>query len=354
MKILFITNTIQTMSGASKILRFVAERMARIYDDVSILTILDSEILNPVEGCVIHTLGCRSGRKATWRIGALSKIRKFVKNAKPDVICSFVSDACFMTRLATLGLPVKVISCDRGDPKADGFIWSKLSGWAYKRSDVCVFQLEEVRDFFGESKLKKSYIIPNPFVPFDIEPIKFEDRSKTIVSAGRFTDQKGFDLLIKAFSEVKKKHPEYSLTIYGDGSEYQDYLSLVESLDLKNDVYLPGFSKDVPNAIKDAGIFCLPSRYEGIPNALIEAMSLAIPTVAADCSPGGARFLTDDGKRGLLVPRNDSAAIAEGIIKLIEDPELAKILGDEGLAVRTLFSPDRIASLWGEVFSSLS
>lgn len=349
MKILFISNTIRSMSGASKVMRFVAQEMAK-HHEVNILTILDKETLNNVPGCVINNLACDCSKKGIWRIFALKKMRKFIKNMKPDVICTFVADSCFMVRVSTLGLPIKVISCDRGDPKSDGFLWSKLSGWAYRHSDACVFQLAEVRDFFGKENLKSSFIIPNPFVPVDIELVKLEKRKKIIVSTGRFTEQKGFDILIEAFNKIYKKHLEYTLVIYGDGPLRNIFERQILNLGIKDKVKLPGFIKDVSNAIKDAEIFCLPSRYEGIPNALIEAMALGIPVVAADCSPGGAKFLTDNGKRGLLVSRENSDELAEAINYLIENKNIAMEISKKELEVRELFSPEKIAEQWKNVF----
>lgn len=352
MHILFITNTIKSMSGASKIIRFVAGEMAKDGHNVAILSIADSEVLNEVAGCKIYTLGCNITQKVIWRIAALAKIRKCVRTQRPDCVCTFVSDACFMARLATLGLKCKIISCDRGDPQSDGLLWSKLSGWAYRNSDACVFQLKEVRDYFGEANLKKSYIIPNPFVPTDTEIVPFENRKKTIVSVGRMTDQKGFDLLISAFKKVQKKHPEYTLILFGDGALKDKLIAQAKEAGLEGSIQFPGFCADIPNNIKDAGIFCLSSRYEGIPNTLLEAMSLGIPVVASDCTPGGARFLTDSGKRGILVPLEDSEALADALCLLIEDETLARNIGEKVLAVRELYSPKEIADQWRKVFGN--
>lgn len=354
MKLLFITNTIQTMSGASKIIRFVASEMSNKFEDVGILSIMDTDQKNEVGNCKVYPLGCNEGKKGIWRIEARKRIRDFVKEYQPDLICAFVADACFMVRWATLGLPVKIVSCDRGDPQADGWLWSHLSGWAYRHSDACVFQLRQVRDFFGEETLPASYIIPNPFVPVNVELVPFENREKTIVSSGRFTEQKGFDVLIRAFEKVYAKHPEYKLIIYGDGPLKDEHWQLVEELHLSDAVEFPGFVSNVSERIKNAGVYCLPSRYEGIPNALLEAMALGLTSVAADCTPGGAEFLTDGGRRGLLVSKDDADALAEALIKCIEDKELARKLAERAAEVRTLFAPDVIALQWENVFIETS
>ena len=353
MKILFLINSLQTMSGASKVMKFIAKEMAEKGLDVCILPIFDKYTEEEIPNCNIIHLEIKANIKGIWRIGALKKIRNEIIKEKPDLVCCFVSDVCVMGRISTLGLPVKLISCDRGNPKSDGILWSTISGWAYKNSDACVFQLEEVKNFFENKNIKKSYVIPNPFVKDDSKFVDFSLRKKSIVSSGRFTDQKGYDILIKAYNEVYKKHPDYNLIIYGDGPLRKSYEKQIKELNLEEKIKLPGFIKNVSEVIKDASVFCLSSRYEGIPNSLIEALSLGIPSVATDCEPGGARFLLDNERRGILVPIDDYIALADGINYMIENSEDAKQFATTAIEVRNLFEPTKIAEKWFNIFKTV-
>lgn len=351
-KILFVTNTIQMLSGAAKIFRFVSSEMSNCGYEVEALIILDDSIEETIENVPVSTLGIKTFPKGIWRLRTFSVLRREIRKSNPDIVCTFVQDACFLVRVATLGLPILTISCDRGDPSWGGkSLWKPITKWTYRQSDICVFQLPEVRDYFGSKNLKKSYVIPNPFVPME-EP----DRSfvnKTIVSAGRFTDQKGFDVLIKAFDIVRKRFPEYKLIIWGDGDLREEYQSLIDKLQLKDSVELPGYIRNVSSAIKHEGIFVLSSRYEGIPNALIEAMSMGLPCVSTDCSPGGARFLASNETRAIIVPVDCSELLANAICKVIEDKNLAKSLSSNALQVRKEYEPAIILNLWRKVFDSI-
>lgn len=356
-KILFVTNTIQTMSGASKVMRFVASGIAKTYPNIDALILFDDKILNKIEGVRIHTLGINTKTKLLWRFKAIKKIRREIKRINPDIICTFVSDACFMTRISTLGTKRIIVSCDRGDPSwregssFSNYLWDKGLRWTYKHSNICVFQLPEVRDYFGEKNLKKTFVIANPFVP-TVEPSLINKRKKTIVSAGRFTNQKGYDVLIDAFSKVYAKYKDYELFIYGDGELKEEYIKQIKTLGLEKVVHLPGFIKNVSEKIKEDGIFVLSSRYEGIPNSMLEALSMGLPCVATDCSPGGAKFLSDGERRAIIVPIDDSDAMAKEICRIIENKEIAESLSNNAIQVRTEFEPEVILEKWKIVFES--
>lgn len=339
------------LSGAAKIFRFISSEMSKCGYKVEALIVFDNSIEKNIDNVSVIPLGIKPSPKGVWRLGAIFTLRKAIRKINPNIVCTFVQDACFLVKVATLGLPIRTISCDRGDPSWGGMsIWKPITKWTYRQSDICVFQLPEVRDYFGKENLKKSYVIPNPFVP--VANPNMVVRKKTIVSAGRFTDQKGYDVLINAFKVVHDKHPEYELVIYGDGPLKDDYTKQIKRLGLEQNVFLPGAVRNVSSEIKNDGIFVLSSRFEGIPNSLLEAMSMGLPCVSTDCSPGGARFLSDDGKRALIVERDNIKELAQAICKVIEDEQLAEELSNAALTVRETFRPEIILKQWKEVFEN--
>jgi glycosyltransferase involved in cell wall biosynthesis len=182
--------------------------------------------------------------------------------------------------------------------------------YLYKKADGFVFQTEDAAKYFEGIIKCDSKIIPNPINPkFIKEPYKGE-REKNIVTVGRLESQKNQKMLIEAFGKIESKYPEYSLLIYGDGSKKEELQDLIKEKGLENKVILKGKIDDVENVIDKAKMFVLSSDYEGMPNALMEAMALGLPCISTDCPCGGPRYLMENGKSGLLVPVGNSDAMA--------------------------------------------
>ena len=349
--ILFVVSQLK-VGGAAKMIKYVANLCASHFKEVTLATYYNDFTPDDVLPSIHRiNLNVKAAKIPTWRIAALKRLRKFIKEGGFDIVCSFLPDVSTMSRIATRGLDTITVSAERGDPFQFSKIWKRIIEWTYEKSDYCFFQLERARDFFGEDVAKHSFVIPNPYVPVEgIEPYNGE-RKKTIVSAGRFAEQKRFDILIRAFAKVLAIHPDYRLVLYGEGDSKQSYISLAEKLGIIKYVDFPGYIKTVAANIREDGIFVLSSDYEGIPNSLIEAMSVGLPCVATDCTPGGASFLTDKGKRGLLIPRHHVDEMAKAICKLIENPVLAESLSKEASTIVKVLDTDVINKMWIEAFT---
>lgn len=349
--IVFVINALK-VGGAAKMIQFVANSCVGQFRSIHFISLYDTESLGFLDESIVrHNLGINAkGNRVTRRFVVVKLLRREIKSIKPDIVCSFVSDVCYYTRIATLGLNCIVTSAERGDPNIEPW-WAKpIIRWAYNHSDYCFFQLENARNYFGEKVLKKSFVIPNPFIPSsDIQPYKGK-HEKTIVSAGRFTWQKGYDILIKAFTKVYSKHPDYTLVLYGEGPLLSEYKSLCQQLGITEAVKFPGYATNVMEAIRKEGIFVLSSRYEGIPNSLIEAMTMKLPVVTTDCTPGGAAFLTKNGELGILVPIDDVEAIADAINNLIENEDLYATLTEKSSSVLDDLQPSKISRIWIDSF----
>ena len=286
-----------------------------------------------------------------WRLNAIKRMHKLFLRMNFDCICAFVSDVAVLSRIASLGVKSTFFSAERGDPYVQRKIWSILTKWAYGRSDGCIFQLEKARDYYDKKIIKKSFVIANPYIAKKEKTIIDSlERKKTIVSAGRFEWQKGYDILISAFSIFVRRFPDYRLVLYGEGTLKKDYLRQAEELDILEKIQFPGYIPNVAAAIEGDGIFVLPSRFEGIPNVLIEAMATGIPTISTDCSPGGPRFLTDNGRRGLLIDVDDVDGLVKALEKLACDQKYALKVGQLGTEVVGLLDKETIQKQWVEVF----
>lgn len=357
--ILFVINTMKS-GGAAKNMLFVVQIANKVFDNIYVVTIEDEKPSDLFEKNIIQYQIKVSKKlqklKCVWRVPVIFKLRKIIKVLKPSAVCAFISDVSVTTKIAMVKINIPLILSERGDPNDRGEIWKILTRYAYGNATACVFQTKAAMNCFKSKKIEsRSVIISNPFIPKRLlgDEIFKGERDKTIVTAGAFLPNKCHILLIKAFEKIHKKYPEYKLKIYGQGPLKNDYLSLVKQMNLEGDVFFPGYIYNLTDAISKAGIFVFLSRSEGIPNAVLEALSLGVPTVCTDCSPGGGRMLLEDGRNGVLIPTDDLNAVVEAVFYIIENPDEAKKYSINGLSIKEKFKPEKIANKWINVFNKI-
>ena len=166
------------------------------------------------------------------------------------------------------------------------------------------------------------------------------------VAVGRVDANKNHEMLIRAFAHIASDFPEYKLIIYGEGELRQSLIQLTHELKLKERIMLPGSVTDVAGSIYKASAFALTSYSEGMPNTLLEAMALGIPSISTDCPCGGPRDLIVNGENGLLVPPGDWKKMAENLHNLLTNKEYAKKMGEKASKVQEEFNPDMINQTW--------
>lgn len=233
-------------------------------------------------------------------LSRIKKLRDLCKSEKPDILVSFMEEPNFRAILATWGLPVKTLVSVRNDPIKE---YAGKLGWFVGKvllpmADGCVFQTSDAQKWFPKRLQKKSKIIYNAvkedFYNVNRTPVRGE-----IVTCGRLTEQKNHAMLINAFAEVQKKYPFATLKIYGDGNLKDKLQKQIDDLGLSSTAHLMGATSDVIKALQTADLFVLSSDYEGMPNALMEAMAAGVPCISTDCPCGGPRELLSDNKSWL-------------------------------------------------------
>jgi glycosyltransferase involved in cell wall biosynthesis len=162
---------------------------------------------------------------------------------------------------------------------------------------------------------------------------------------GRLEPVKGFDLLLRAFAACRGQCPDWTLTILGEGRERQRLEALAEQLGVASYVRLPGTVGDPAPVLRRADLFVLSSRYEGFPNALLEAMALGLPVIATDCA---ARIVRDDVD-GLLVRGDDATALATAMAALMADEPRRRRLGARAVEVVERFDIHQVMGSWETV-----
>lgn len=276
--------------------------------------------------------------------------KKIICREKPDIIISFLPVPSFRILLLKRKFKnIPIIISDRNNPKEEykTLINKILMNVLYKRADGFVFQTKEQRQYFNKKIQDKSIIIHNPikdeFLTESKEEIK---KDKTIITVGRLVEQKNQKMLINAFSKIVDQYSDYNLKIFGDGPLKSDLQDLINKLKLDNNIQLCGISNDIKKELKKAEIFVLSSDYEGMPNALIEAMVLGIPCISTDCPCGGPMELIENNKSGILIKTKNEKELVESLKKLLNNKELGKELGKNAKKIREELNINKIANQW--------
>ena len=348
--------------GAERVLINLANEMSK-NNDVTITTVhrdmdyygvaekvktfcLDNKRMNP-EASFSNKFKKLSAR----RLIALSEI---IKKEKPDVIITFLPlPSLYITllkRVTNVLDSVPIILSERGDPNKeyDNKIIRILAKRLYRQADGFVFQTEDAKSFFCESIDCEAAIIENPinetFFKYNIP----KKRKKVVVSCGRLENQKNYRLLIKSFADVVREYPEFELNIYGEGGKRNELLDYAKELCVAEKVHLMGRVSNIVENIIDAKVFVLSSDYEGMPNALMEAMALGIPCISTDCPVGGPRTLIKDGENGLLVKVGNEKQLSDAIVRVITDNNLAAKLSENGASEAKKYTAENIVKKWEE------
>ena len=220
---------------------------------------------------------------------------------------------------------IKLVSSERCNPNESKGLKRILTKISSCNCDGFIFQTERAKKCYPKKVQDKSVVIHNAignplFKKIDENKIMTE---KTITSMGRLEYQKAHDVMIKSCAPVLKKHPEYKLVIYGEGSLRPYLEDLINKLDMQNNVFLPGNTESALLEVAKSQVFLLTSRFEGMPNALMEAMACGVPSISTDCDMGPAELISD-GENGYLVPVDDVDAITQKLELLIDDERLRK------------------------------
>ncbi|MEV1176226.1 glycosyltransferase family 4 protein [Nonomuraea sp. NPDC049784] len=200
--------------------------------------------------------------------------------------------------------------------------------------------------------LPQTAIVQIPNAVHRVDQERSQQVDPVVIAAGRLVPQKGFDLLIAAFAQVVREHPDWRLRIFGTGPRRSQLEGLVEQYGLGGHVELPGRTDRLDKELAAASVYALSSRFEGLPMVMIEAMTHALPVVAYDC-PTGPRDVLTDGVDGVLVPPRDVDALAAALSRVIGDRELRVRMGKAAAKASRAYAPELVMPLWEDLFSEL-
>ena len=287
------------------------------------------------------------------------QLANFLRETRPDVVISTgTSEKFFLPRLRRVCSAVFIREMHftkyyrrLASQGLAGQLAARLAEfWDYhiciRRYDRIVVLPEEDRERYWK-KNRKVTVIPDPLTR--PAPVPSGSPSKSVLTAGRFVHQKNHASLIRAWKQVPAVHPDWSLTIYGEGGLRADLQTQIVGAGLAGSIRLAGYSDDLLSRLSEGAIFVLTSLYEGFGMVITEAMSCGLPVVSYAC-PCGPKDIISDGEDGFLVPVGDETHLSERICELIENEGLRKRMGAAALEKSRQYSLDRIIPMWMALF----
>lgn len=338
--------------GAERVISILANSYAESGWEVDILCLLDSKCDYELSKS-IRIVDISNSKKSRiknlpeWIFG----LRNYIKTQNPYRIVSFIARINILTIFANIGIGKKLIISERNDPKSDGrSIGVKIATYIlYPLAETIVFQTKWAKSCFPKYIREKGVIIPNP-VDVGIKATKH--KKNKIVAVGRLIEQKNHKLLIDAFAKVIEKYPDYELNIYGEGRLRNELTNQIHKLNLSDKIFLMGNVVDVHEKIADAKLFVLSSDYEGLSNALLEAMSMGIPCLSSNCA--GSNEVIKHGVNGLLFPVKDVDALYESIIYIVENKDIACKIGENAKVSLTKYKSEVVIDDWQKTVEGIS
>ena len=343
-KIVFITGKL-VKGGSERVISILANHFAQTCD-VRIFTLLSEEIEYDIDDSVEIVKLVQGNKYGLLKVFFWLRylINEFRKLRKEDsYIISFIAKVNLLVLVANLFAGIPIIVSERNDPKKDGrgFIVKALVSLLYPTAGFVVFQSAYAKSLFSEKVQKIGRVIPNPIIKREVQsPGKVK---KAFINVGRLSEQKNQALLIDAFSIVVNKHPEYSLLIYGEGPLEQTLRRKIVSLGLLNHIKLMGVTDNLIERLVECKCFILSSDYEGLSNALLEAMALGMPCITTDLP--GHRGLVHE-KNALLVEVGSVVQLSKAMLDIIENEELGPALGSRAKEEISKLSNERIILEW--------
>jgi glycosyltransferase involved in cell wall biosynthesis len=303
----------------------------------------------------LNIAGHSSGnfRAICVNIRRIRVLRQEIRAIRPRVVISFMDKINILAIFAMLRSGIPVIAAERSHPRLYriGPVWSFLRRIAYPMAYRIVVQTDGAKRCFPLWLRRKIAVIPNPVQRPDETVGMPRIPGKFFVAAmGRMTEEKRFDLLLRAFARVYEEFPAWNLKIAGDGPLRKDLERLRNFLNLGTRVEWVGIVNNSHKFLKGCDIFVLTSRFEGFPNALCEAMACGLAVIAVDC-PNGPREIVRHDVDGILVPLHDMDALVAAMKRLMSDENERRRLGAEAKRIVERFSVERIMRMWDAIYN---
>lgn len=349
MNIVFVLASLGS-GGAERVVSLLANKMVESGHQVEIICLKFNDVYYQTDSRVKVTLAMQQTKN---RLTEVFWLRKYLKKQNPDVVIPFTEGVYCFTILSLLGTGIPIIASERLDPAAMSKARKILKRLLLPFADWLVVQTQSIKEYFPESIQKKTSIIYNPVNEESLSPALplREGRQNRIISVGRLYPQKNQEMMIRAFAKVADEFPDWQLVIFGEGPLRAELEFLVSSFKLQNRVFLPGRNEHVIEELRKSKIFCMSSDYEGMSNAMIEAICVGLPVISTKVS--GTEELIKDGENGFLIEIGDESCMGDCMLKLMSSAVDRKDMSIRNRKIAGLFDIDHIIKQWLELINKV-
>lgn len=321
-KICFLIGNLNNSGGTERVTTLIANALAEKKYQVSILSLADGKqpFFELVPSIKTYSLYPEKISFKKNFFGSVWRIRQFVTQHQIDTLVVVDSISCVFTIPALFGLKIKHICWEHFNFNVNLGVKYRDIGrkWAAKYCDYVVTLTKRDKEIWEQGiKNVKAKIMPiaNPS-PFKVQENIPSLNYKTILCVGRLTYQKGFDLLITAWARVAQQVPDWKIVIVGSGEDELMLKQMAKDFAVEDSIVFAGQQKNMDQFYRQASFFCMSSRFEGLPMALLEAQSYGLPIVAFDCDTGPAEII-DHNISGLLVAPENINGLINSLLELI-------------------------------------
>ena len=350
-KIMFVIGDLAG-GGAERVVTSIASGLSEKDFQVSILTYYKEENEYPYSS-KINRINISNGNINDFNkistIKKLKLIRKSIKKEQPDEIICFFPHILFHIFMATIFSKYnkKLSFAVRANPKKERKELNKNSNKILRFIKRIITQNTGQTTCFSPKLQKKMVIIPNPmYDELFINEKKYSPVPTKIVSVGRLNDQKNYKLAIEAFEIIYQKYSNFEYFIYGAGSLEAELKELIKSKKLENNIHIMGFEKDRNKIYGDKDIFLMTSKFEGMPNALAEAMCMGIPAISTDCDFGPRDLIMNDDM-GILLKDYEVETLVNSLESVICDYENYVLKAKKAREIlKEKYSFDKVMNIW--------
>lgn len=362
--VMVIVNSLRC-GGVERRASIVANELGRRHRKVTVLTFGGKDYapffrLDPQVSLSFIDRGPKSSALLRRLVNSFLRVRSLrnaVKKCRPQVVISFGDQINILVLLGCIIATTRVVIAEQTDPKHSPleWYWKILRHLTYPFCDCLIVQTNEVLHYFPPWLRRKARVIANPVMPPEVSAVGLRETKakKTVVAVGRLTHEKGLDLLFHAYKQIIGDHPEWQLVIWGEGPLHEELLSLATELGLESIVKFAGLTSNIHQELYKSDLFVLPSRFEGLPNALGEAMACGLPVIAFDCPGGGPRKFIRDEIDGKLVPAGDVGILADTMSRFMHDAELRRSFGIRAKEILERFSLESVMKQWQDAIDSV-
>jgi GalNAc-alpha-(1->4)-GalNAc-alpha-(1->3)-diNAcBac-PP-undecaprenol alpha-1,4-N-acetyl-D-galactosaminyltransferase len=360
--LLFVCRMFDRMAGGVERMAVnIMNAMVERGHDVTLFTwdLADADAFFPMNDSIrwYRLNAGHAGRKAgtVLRFKRLRKFRALVRSWRPDVAIGFQHGAWLFADVGLLGLRIPAVLAERNAPARFDHTREgrrrRLVLQSMRRAAAITVQCAGYVERYPPYLRSRITVIPNPVYPAEGFASPGADREqRTLLSVGRLSYQKNYPVLVEAFARVADEFPDWRLKIVGEGEDRAAIEGAVDARGLQGRVHLDGATSDVSSEYRSADLFCLPSRFEGFPNTLAEAMAHGLPGVGfAGCA--GIDELITPGRNGRLAEGNgDPESLARALGALMGDATQRARLGEAARDIVRRYEPKEIYDTWDRLF----